>query len=63
LPAPPAISRQRPGTGAFYGVNTGFGKLASLMKIAPQDTATLQENLILSHCCGVGDPMPEAMPG
>ncbi|OJY29363.1 MAG: histidine ammonia-lyase [Rhodobacterales bacterium 65-51] len=42
-----------------YGVNTGFGKLASL-KIAAQDTATLQKNLILSHCCGVGDPMPRA---
>ena len=42
---------------AVYGVNTGFGKLASL-KIAAEDTATLQRNLILSHCCGVGDPMP-----
>lgn len=40
-----------------YGVNTGFGKLASL-RIAPEDTATLQRNLILSHCCGVGDPIP-----
>ena len=37
-----------------YGVNTGFGKLASV-KIAAKDTATLQRNLILSHCCGVGD--------
>ncbi len=45
------------GTVAVYGVNTGFGKLASL-KIAPQDTAHLQRNLILSHCCGVGDPVP-----
>jgi histidine ammonia-lyase len=44
------------GTDAVYGVNTGFGKLASL-KIASADTATLQRNLILSHCCGVGDPM------
>lgn len=43
---------------AVYGVNTGFGKLASV-KIAAQDTVKLQENLILSHCCGVGDPMPE----
>lgn len=43
---------------AVYGVNTGFGKLASI-KIAPEDTATLQKNLILSHCCGVGAPMPE----
>jgi histidine ammonia-lyase len=42
-----------------YGVNTGFGKLASL-KIASEDTAKLQENLILSHCCGVGEPMPRA---
>ncbi len=45
------------GTDAVYGINTGFGKLASL-KIAPDDTAALQRNLILSHCCGVGDPMP-----
>jgi histidine ammonia-lyase len=45
------------GATAVYGVNTGFGKLASL-KIAPADTARLQENLILSHCCGVGDPVP-----
>jgi histidine ammonia-lyase len=36
-----------------YGINTGFGKLASI-KIAPADVATLQRNLILSHCCGVG---------
>jgi histidine ammonia-lyase len=36
-----------------YGVNTGFGKLASV-QIAAKDTAKLQRNLILSHCCGVG---------
>lgn len=52
------IAEAASGTEAVYGVNTGFGKLASL-KIASQDTAKLQENLILSHCCGVGDPMPE----
>lgn len=40
----------------IYGVNTGFGKLAS-MKIEPNDTAKLQTNLILSHCCGVGAPI------
>jgi histidine ammonia-lyase len=44
------------GSEAIYGVNTGFGKLASI-KIAPEDTATLQRNLILSHCCGVGTPL------
>ncbi|MFN3261605.1 MAG: histidine ammonia-lyase [Pikeienuella sp.] len=41
-----------------YGVNTGFGKLAS-RKIAAKDTATLQRNLILSHCAGVGAALPE----
>jgi histidine ammonia-lyase len=44
-----------------YGVNTGFGKLASI-KIKAEDTATLQRNLILSHCCGVGEPVePETV--
>ncbi len=42
------------GKSAVYGVNTGFGKLASI-KIASEDTATLQRNLVLSHCCGVGE--------
>ena len=42
-----------------YGVNTGFGKLASV-RVAPKDTATLQRNLILSHCCGVGEPIGRA---
>jgi histidine ammonia-lyase len=41
-----------------YGVNTGFGKLASI-KIKAEDTATLQRNLILSHCCGVGEAVEE----
>ncbi|TCT09867.1 histidine ammonia-lyase [Tepidamorphus gemmatus] len=44
------------GRTAVYGINTGFGKLAST-RIAPADTARLQENLILSHCCGVGEPL------
>ncbi len=48
------IVRAVEGTEAVYGVNTGFGKLASI-KIAPKDTAKLQRNLILSHCSGVGD--------
>ncbi len=52
------IAKAASGTTAVYGVNTGFGKLASV-KIAPEDTETLQKNLILSHCCGVGEPMPE----
>ena len=42
---------------AVYGVNTGFGKLAN-RKIEAGDTEVLQRNLILSHCCGVGDELP-----
>ena len=53
------IAAAAAGEAPVYGVNTGFGKLASL-KIAAKDTATLQRNLILSHSCGVGEPMPRA---
>jgi len=53
------IAAAASGNDAVYGVNTGFGKLASV-KIAAQDTATLQRNLILSHCCGVGAPISRA---
>ncbi|RWR29077.1 histidine ammonia-lyase [Sinirhodobacter populi] len=52
------IAEAAAGPAAVYGVNTGFGKLAS-KRIAPGDTATLQRNLILSHCCGVGEALPE----
>lgn len=51
-----AINAAAAGDVPVYGVNTGFGKLAS-MRIAPGDTTTLQRNLILSHCCGVGEPI------
>ena len=41
---------------AIYGVNTGFGKLDKI-KISEKDTERLQKNLILSHCCGIGEPL------
>ena len=53
------VRRAAAGEAPVYGVNTGFGKLASV-KIAAGDTARLQRNLILSHSCGVGDPLDEA---
>ncbi len=40
-----------------YGLTTGFGRLKNVA-IARSDLAELQRNLILSHCCGVGDPLP-----
>ena len=43
-----------------YGINTGFGKLASV-RIADADLATLQRNIVLSHAAGVGVPMPHAV--
>lgn len=52
------IAKIAVGSSAVYGVNTGFGKLASI-KIDPPEVATLQRNLILSHCCGVGQPLPQ----
>jgi histidine ammonia-lyase len=39
-----------------YGINTGFGKLASV-RIDDGDLATLQRNLVLSHAAGVGEPL------
>lgn len=43
-----------------YGINTGFGKLASV-RIAPEHLRQLQRNLILSHCAGVGAPLPASV--
>jgi histidine ammonia-lyase len=42
---------------AVYGVNTGFGKLASVL-IEACDLARLQRNIVLSHAAGVGRPTP-----
>ena len=50
------VAKAAAGDAPIYGVNTGFGKLASI-KIASTDTATLQRNLVLSHCCGVGEAL------
>lgn len=54
------VAEAAQGGTAVYGVNTGFGKLAHV-KIAAGDTRTLQRNLILSHCCGVGDETDAAV--
>ncbi len=43
---------------ALYGINTGFGKLAS-KRINDADLAQLQRNLVLSHAVGVGVPLDE----
>ena len=40
-----------------YGINTGFGKLASV-RIDDADLAALQRNIVLSHAAGTGAPSP-----
>ncbi|MBT2755224.1 histidine ammonia-lyase [Mesobacillus foraminis] len=44
----------------IYGINTGFGKFSDVM-IAEKDVNALQQNLIRSHACGVGEPFPEVV--
>ena len=41
-----------------YGINTGFGKLASV-RISSEQVRMLQVNLVRSHSCGVGTPLSE----
>lgn len=63
--SPPALSRVRKARRfvelklksgeAIYGINTGFGILAG-QRISPDELSRLQENLILSHAVGVGEP-------
>ena len=40
----------------IYGINTGVGPLCT-KKISPEDTKSLQRNLLLSHSVGVGNPI------
>ena len=52
------VQRAVEGNAAIYGVNTGFGKLAST-RIQREDLATLQLRLLRSHAVGVGEPLGE----
>lgn len=42
----------------IYGINTGFGSLYNV-KISNENLTKLQENLMLSHACGIGDVVPD----
>ena len=48
------IAEQR----VVYGMTTGFGEFANVF-IPPRDVETLQENLIISHCAGMGPLLPD----
>lgn len=54
------VARIAAGTAPVYGINTGFGKLASVC-IEAADLATLQRNIVLSHAAGTGTAMPTAI--
>ncbi len=41
----------------IYGLNTGFGSLYNV-KISKDKLVQLQENLVMSHACGLGDRVP-----
>jgi len=41
-----------------YGITTGFGKFSDV-NITKEETTTLQRNLIISHACGVGEPLSQ----
>jgi histidine ammonia-lyase len=41
----------------YYGINTGFGSLCNV-RIQDSELAQLQENLVCSHACGMGDEVP-----
>ena len=50
------IDRLAESDAAVYGVNTGFGKLATT-RISHDEIRHLQLNLVRSHACGVGEPL------
>jgi histidine ammonia-lyase len=52
------VQRAAEGEAPVYGVNTGFGKLATT-RIAKDDLAVLQLKLLRSHAVGVGEPLDE----
>jgi len=53
-----AVEKLVSGDEAVYGLNTGFGKFAE-KRIADADAESLQRNLIVSHACGTGEPLPK----
>ena len=51
------VARALQDGGTHYGINTGFGILAD-QQIDESQLIILQQNILLSHACGVGDPVP-----
>ncbi|WP_321473175.1 histidine ammonia-lyase [uncultured Paludibaculum sp.] len=52
------IDRLAAGEAPVYAVNTGVGLLADT-RVAPEELDQLQRNVVRSHACGVGEPLPD----
>lgn len=50
------VEKMANGDEAVYGINTGFGSLCDT-QIPPEETSKLQENLLITHAVGVGNPI------
>ena len=48
------------GDKAIYGINTGFGPLCDV-QITPEESNTLQRNLLITHAVGVGKPIDKRL--
>jgi len=51
-------NRMKTQVSPIYGITTGFGSLCNV-SIGKEDLSQLQENLVMSHACGIGDEVPE----
>lgn len=49
--------KMRTNENPIYGINTGFGSLCNV-KISSENLSKLQENLVKSHACGIGEEVP-----
>ncbi|MFW9994766.1 MAG: histidine ammonia-lyase [Candidatus Odinarchaeota archaeon] len=55
-----SLFSQKKDNSVIYGVTTGFGDLAS-QHVSPEQVEQLQENLIMSHCAGTGEPFSDSV--
>ena len=51
------VDRKLADKAVVYGLTTGFGKFSTVF-VPEEETAELQRNLIISHACGMGRPLP-----
>ena len=54
------VEKMAAGDKPVYGINTGFGPLCDT-QISPEETSQLQENLLITHAVGVGNPIDKEL--